>query len=64
MGLSSTSILDAAVEMVGRLHTAFPAEHLDIESGNGDLIKLLLSRFDVKSSACDYTENLMMLTLV
>lgn len=47
--------------MVERLHPTFPAEHLDIGSGHGDLIRLLRSRFDVRSSACDYTDSLMKL---
>ena len=59
MGLSTSPILNSAVDMVDRLHTAYPAEHLDIGSGHGDLIRLLRSRFDVRSSACDYTDSLM-----
>lgn len=48
--------------MVQRLHATFPAEHLDIGSGHGDLIKLMRSQFDVRSSACDYTDSLMQLS--
>ena len=47
--------------MVGRLHSRFPCEHLDIGSGHGDLIQLLRGRFDIHSSACDYTDSLMRL---
>lgn len=61
MGLSTSPILDSAVDMVAKLHPTFPAEHLDIGSGHGDLIQLLRSRFDVQSSACDYTDSLMKL---
>lgn len=61
MELSTSSILDSAVAMVGKLHHTFPAEHLDIGSGNGDLIQLLRGRFEVRSSACDYTDTLMQL---
>lgn len=61
MGLSTSLILESAVNMVAKLHPIFPAEHLDIGSGHGDLIKLLQSRFDVRSSACDYTDSLMKL---
>ena len=59
MGLSTSAILDAAADMVGRLHSHFPSEHLDIGSGHGDLIRILRSRFDIHSSACDYTDSLM-----
>ena len=59
MGLSIDKILTATANMVGKLHTTFPAKHLDIGSGHGDLIQLLRSRFDVQSSACDYTDTLM-----
>ncbi|HUW97889.1 MAG TPA: class I SAM-dependent methyltransferase [Acidiferrobacter sp.] len=61
MGLSTSPILDSAVDMVTKLQHTFPAEHLDIGSGHGDLIHLLRSRFDVRSSACDYTDSLMKL---
>ncbi len=61
MGLSTSVILDSAVNMVGRLHSTFPANHLDIGSGHGDLIQLLRNRFDLRSSACDYTDSLMKL---
>ncbi|NNM81606.1 MAG: class I SAM-dependent methyltransferase [Burkholderiales bacterium] len=59
MSLSTSAILDAAVEMVARKHLQFPCEHLDIGSGHGDLIGLLRNRFDLHSSACDYTDTLM-----
>lgn len=61
MGLSTSPILDSAAGMVAELHSNFPAAHLDIGSGHGDLIRLLRSRFDVRSSACDYTDSLMTL---
>lgn len=61
MGLSTSAILNSAVNMVERLHPTSPAEHLDIGSGHGDLIQVLRSRFDVQSSACDYTDSLMKL---
>ncbi|MFT6118046.1 MAG: ubiquinone/menaquinone biosynthesis C-methylase UbiE [Candidatus Azotimanducaceae bacterium] len=47
--------------MVETLAPLFPAEHLDIGSGHGDLIRLLRNRFDVRSSVCDYTDSLMKL---
>jgi SAM-dependent methyltransferase len=61
MGLSTSSILDSAADMVKKLHHIFPATHLDIGSGNGDLIQLLRNRFELESSACDYTNTLMQL---
>lgn len=61
-GLSTSAILNAATDMVAKIHTRFPCEHLDIGSGNGDLIKLLRSRFNLHSSACDYTDSLMQLS--
>ncbi len=61
MGLSTSTILEAAANMVARLHSKFPCKHLDIGSGHGELIKLMRSRFDIQSSACDYTDSLMKL---
>lgn len=61
MGLSTSPILNAATNMVAKLHTAFPANHLDIGAGHGDLIRLLRKQFNVTSSACDYTHTLMTL---
>lgn len=55
MALSTSKIIEAAATMVSELHTDFPARHLDIGSGHGDLIKLLRERFELQSSACDYT---------
>lgn len=59
MGLSTSIILNSAVDMVTSLHSKYPAEHLDIGSGHGDLIKILRSKFNIQSSACDYTDSLM-----
>lgn len=59
MGLSTSSILDATVEMIAKIHTNWPSEHLDIGSGHGDLIALMKGRFQVHSQACDYTDKLM-----
>lgn len=59
MALSTSKILNATANMVAKLHSQFPCEHLDIGSGHGALIALLRSRFDIQSSACDYTETLM-----
>jgi SAM-dependent methyltransferase len=61
MGLSTSSIHEAAVNMVAKLHSKFPCEHLDIGAGHGELIALMRSRFELRSSACDYTDTLMKL---
>jgi SAM-dependent methyltransferase len=61
MGLSTSTIHEAAVEIVSKLHSKFPCEHLDIGAGHGELISLMQSKFDIHSSACDYTDCLMRL---
>lgn len=61
MGLSTSSIHEAATNMVAKLHSKFPCEHLDIGAGHGELITLMRSRFELHSSACDYTDILMRL---
>lgn len=61
MGLSTSVIIESAVTMVAAKHDVFPAIHLDIGSGHGDLIQALRQRFNVHSSACDYTDTLMQL---
>jgi SAM-dependent methyltransferase len=62
MALSTSTILNSAVNMAAKLQPTLPAVHLDIGSGHGDLIQLLRSKFDVVSSACDYTDSLMQLS--
>lgn len=59
--LSTDRILLAAADMVAKKHRSFPAAHLDVGSGHGDLIELLRTRFDLASRACDYTRSLMAL---
>lgn len=58
-GLSTDAILAAAVTMVRAKQKIFPAKHLDIGSGTGELIKILRANFDIESSACDYTDELL-----
>ena len=58
MALSTDKILLSTVNMVERMHDTFPAVHLDVGSGHGDLITLLRSRFSIQSTACDYTDSL------
>lgn len=62
LGLSTSLILSGASAMVAKLAPKFPANHLDIGSGHGDLIELMRSQFEVNSSACDYTDSLMKLS--
>jgi 2-polyprenyl-3-methyl-5-hydroxy-6-metoxy-1,4-benzoquinol methylase len=57
--LSTDKIINAAINMIKLKHNLFPAEHLDIGSGGGNLILELRKKYDVKSSACDYTSELM-----
>ena len=61
MRLSTSLILASATAMVAKLAPKFPVNHLDIGSGNGDLIELMRSQFEINSSACDYTDSLMKL---
>ena len=62
MALSTDRILLSTVKMVGRMHKTFPAAHLDVGSGHGDLITLLRERYDITSAACDYTDTLIQLS--
>lgn len=59
--LSTDRILIAAVDMLENKHTIFPALHLDIGAGEGDLINLLHSKHNLTSVACDYTNELLKL---
>jgi 2-polyprenyl-3-methyl-5-hydroxy-6-metoxy-1,4-benzoquinol methylase len=63
MGLSTDKILQAAANMseklTGNRQPATAIQHLDIGPGHGDLIELLRSKFNLDSSACDYTNTLM-----
>ena len=60
--LSTDKIMIAAMNMVEKKHGNLPILHLDIGSGNGSLISLLRNKFKIKSSACDYTKELMTLS--
>lgn len=61
MALSTDKILLTATNMVAKKHFKFPAIHLDIGAGTGELITLMRSKFKIASVACDYTDTLMML---
>lgn len=62
MTLSTSNILEAAIEMARSLRVSPSVKHLDIGSGHGELIQLLRDQKLVgRSSACDYTKTLMKL---
>jgi 2-polyprenyl-3-methyl-5-hydroxy-6-metoxy-1,4-benzoquinol methylase len=50
-----------AVKLAGKNKNSSPLQHLDIGSGHGELIEILRTQINLKSSACDYTEKLMRL---
>jgi len=60
--LSTDAILLAAVHALGHRGLPQNPSHLDIGSGQGDLIALMKTRFNARSQACDYTSELMRLT--
>lgn len=58
--LSTDKILNETVSHFNRRKGGGElTDHLDIGSGNGDLINLLRTKFNTKSSACDYTDELL-----
>ena len=57
--LSTDKILQKATDIVLSKHRHFPATHLDIGAGSGDLIALLRTKVELASRACDYTSDLM-----
>ena len=60
-GLSTEKILLSVCEEACRCFadTTGPIRHLDLGSGNGELIKLIGSQLSTIPSACDYTKELM-----
>jgi len=65
MALSTDKILNVAAnlaaKMIGENTRSASIKHLDIGSGHGELIEILRSKLNLISSACDYTEKLMVL---
>lgn len=59
--MSTQAIYQSVLKEVRRRGLPKEAEHLDIGSGSGGLIRLLRDEFGVKSRACDYTRHLMKL---
>jgi ubiquinone/menaquinone biosynthesis C-methylase UbiE len=59
--LSTPKILAAVIETVKRHKPALSGKHLDIGSGNGELIRSIKRNFRVASAACDYTDQIMRL---
>ena len=58
--MSTEKIYQAVLKAASGFHSNGPIKtHLDIGSGSGELIRLLNEKLGVKSSACDYTEELM-----
>ena len=59
-GLSTERILTSTTrEAIRLLNGKKDINHLDIGSGNGELIRLIKANIQTISSACDYTEDLM-----
>ena len=56
---STPRIHRAVIAMINRLQPKLQGMHLDIGSGNGELIRLVQQNFQVQSRACDYTSGLM-----
>ena len=59
--LSTDAIHLATVKAVAQRPLSKEPEHLDIGSGQGDLIALMRHEFQSNSHACDYTDELMAL---
>jgi ubiquinone/menaquinone biosynthesis C-methylase UbiE len=60
--MSTERIYDAVLNVTSRrLANGTVSTHLDVGAGNGQLVKLFRDRFQVQSSACDYTDQLMKL---
>ena len=57
--MSTEKIYKAVLKTALMFHSHAPIKtHLDIGSGSGELIRMLGSKLGVRSSACDYTEEL------
>jgi len=57
--LSTPRIHQAVLEAIAASGARPSGSHLDIESGGGQLLRLIGGRYPVKSFACDYTDQLM-----
>lgn len=58
-GLSTERILTSTTrEAIRLLNGKKDINHLDLGSGNGELIRLIKANTQTISSACDYTEDL------
>ena len=62
MGLSLPQTLRATLNKIKEYNIAISGNYLDIGSGYGDLISEVISEFNVKPYACDYTDQLMQLS--
>jgi len=61
MELSTPHIHQAALRQIARLAPGLQGEHLDIGAGHGELISSLRARYQLRSTACDQTADLMRL---
>ncbi len=62
IGLSTPTIHQAILRAIDRaMPEGFAGDYLDIGSGMGDLVGLVRARYNVRSFACDYTQELMRL---
>ncbi len=60
--MSTERIYDAVVEVAARRRPGSSSwSHLDVGAGNGQLVKRFRDHFQARSSACDYTGELMRL---
>lgn len=57
--LSTPTIIGAVAKLIEECLPGGTGNHLDIGSGNGELIELLRQKFKFTSVACDYTDTLM-----
>jgi ubiquinone/menaquinone biosynthesis C-methylase UbiE len=57
--VSTENIYSAVLRVADRHGKAQGRKHLDIGSGNGQLVRLFKERYRTESSACDYTDTLM-----
>jgi SAM-dependent methyltransferase len=60
-GLSTPKILVGTIEKIRELAPQLSGDYLDVGSGNGELIDVVIRTFPVKPHACDYRDDLMTL---
>jgi len=55
--MSTEKIYDAVLKVLHNYQPENAFDHLDVGAGSGDLIKRLREHFNVRSRACDYTDD-------